>query len=72
MSDSLEEIVLLERIDLIARLTTGDERQKNDKEIALVWISELVQQMACSYSEQKKITSNSDDSDFDGPTKRLK
>ncbi|WP_186366813.1 hypothetical protein [Yersinia aleksiciae] len=44
MSDSLEEIVLLERIDLIARLTTGDERQKNDKEIALVWIAELVKE----------------------------
>ncbi|MEY4476133.1 MAG: hypothetical protein RL248_1900 [Pseudomonadota bacterium] len=41
---SLEKIVLLERIDLIARLTNGDERQQNDKEIALVWIAELVKE----------------------------
>ncbi|MDA5523755.1 hypothetical protein [Yersinia kristensenii] len=53
MSDSLEEIVLLERIDLIARLTTGDERQKNDKEIALVWIAELVKEARVEVKQAK-------------------
>ncbi|ANI30182.1 hypothetical protein ACOMCW_004352 [Yersinia enterocolitica] len=45
MPDSLEEIVLLERIDLIARLTTGSESQNRDREIALVWIAELVKEV---------------------------
>ncbi|CAM3608973.1 hypothetical protein BS639_18640 [Rouxiella silvae] len=40
MSD-LDEIVTLERINLIARLSSGCESQKNDKDIALIWIAEL-------------------------------
>ncbi|MBF6636208.1 hypothetical protein ITX54_05960 [Rouxiella silvae] len=40
MSD-FEEVVLLERINLIARLSSGCECQKNDKDIALIWIAEL-------------------------------
>ena len=40
MSD-LEEVVTLERINLIARLSTGCDCQSNDKDIALVWIAEL-------------------------------
>jgi hypothetical protein len=37
----LEEMVTLERINLIARLSSGCECQKNDKDIALIWIAEL-------------------------------
>lgn len=37
----LEEVVALERINLIARLSSGCDCQKNDKDIALIWIAEL-------------------------------
>ncbi|CNI07925.1 Uncharacterised protein [Yersinia thracica] len=38
----LDGLVLLERIDLIARMSAGDEMKNRDREVALVWISELV------------------------------
>ncbi|WP_267248949.1 hypothetical protein [Yersinia sp. Marseille-Q5920] len=53
MPDSLEEIVLLERIDLIARLTTGSESQNRDREIALVWIAELVKEARVEVKQAK-------------------
>ncbi|EKN3848295.1 hypothetical protein ACR2HU_001649 [Yersinia enterocolitica] len=37
----LDGLVLLERIDLIARMSAGDEIKNRDREVALVWISEL-------------------------------
>lgn len=40
MSD-FEEVVTLERINLIARLSTGCDCQNYDKDIALIWIAEL-------------------------------
>ncbi|WAT01027.1 hypothetical protein [Rouxiella chamberiensis] len=40
MSD-LEEVVTLERINLIARLSSSCDCQNNDKDIALIWIAEL-------------------------------
>lgn len=51
--DSLEEIVLLERIDLIARLTTCSESQNRDREIALVWIAELVKEARVEVKQAK-------------------
>lgn len=37
----LEGLVLLERIDLIARMSAGDEMKNRDREVALAWIAEL-------------------------------
>lgn len=37
----VEEMVVLERIEFIARLGGCHESQAKDKEIALIWISEL-------------------------------
>ncbi|QKJ57067.1 hypothetical protein [Serratia fonticola] len=37
----MEEMVVLERIELIARLGVCYESQPKDKDIALIWISEL-------------------------------
>lgn len=38
---AVEELVVLERIELIARLGVCYESQAKDKDIALIWISEL-------------------------------
>lgn len=43
-----EEMVFLERIELIARLGVCYESQTKDKEIALIWISELAEEMKSS------------------------
>ncbi|WIF07053.1 hypothetical protein QEP77_00980 [Serratia sp. B1] len=37
----MDEVVVLERIELIARLGVCYESQAKDKDIALIWISEL-------------------------------
>ncbi|HBC5220043.1 TPA: hypothetical protein ACQVH3_005128 [Serratia marcescens] len=37
----MDEVVVLERIELIARLGVCYESKPQDKDIALVWISEL-------------------------------
>ncbi len=37
----LDGLVLLERIDLIARMSAGDEMKNRDREVALAWIAEL-------------------------------
>ncbi|AVN52921.1 hypothetical protein CLM65_19855 [Serratia marcescens] len=48
-----EEIVFLERIELIARLGVCYESQPKDKEIALIWISELAGEMKTSIAPEK-------------------
>ncbi|MDT0205493.1 MULTISPECIES: hypothetical protein [Serratia] len=41
----MDEVVVLERIELIARLGVCYESQAKDKDIALIWISELAGEM---------------------------
>lgn len=49
----MEDVVILERIELIARLGVCYESQARDKEIALIWISELAGEMKSSISPEK-------------------
>ncbi len=42
---AVDEVVVLERIELIARLGVCYESQAKDKDIALIWISELAGEM---------------------------
>ncbi|TSB29603.1 hypothetical protein FOT43_06750 [Serratia marcescens] len=42
---AVDEVVVLERIELIARLGGCYESQAKDKDIALIWISELAEIM---------------------------
>ncbi len=44
----LDGLVLLERIDLIARMSASDEMRNRDREVALAWIAELVEQAKVS------------------------
>lgn len=48
-----EEMVFLERIELIARLGVCYESQAKDKDIALIWISELAEEMKTSIAPEK-------------------
>ncbi|WP_440493377.1 hypothetical protein [Serratia sarumanii] len=50
---AVEELVVLERIELIARLGGCYESQAKDKDIALIWISELAGEMKTSISPEK-------------------
>ncbi|HFK4668142.1 TPA: hypothetical protein ACOQZT_000022 [Serratia odorifera] len=50
---AVEEMVVLERIELIARLGVCYESQEKDKEIALIWISELAEEMKGTFSPGK-------------------
>ncbi|WP_439461860.1 hypothetical protein [Serratia quinivorans] len=50
---AVEELVVLERIELIARLGVCYECQAKDKDIALIWISELAGEMKTSISPEK-------------------
>ncbi|MBH2583231.1 hypothetical protein I5K92_09750 [Serratia marcescens] len=50
---AVEEMVVLERIELIARLGVCYESQPKDKDIALIWISELAGEMKTSISPEK-------------------
>ncbi|CAI0931380.1 Uncharacterised protein [Serratia plymuthica] len=50
---AVEELVVLERIELIARLGVCYESQAKDKDIALIWISELAGEMKTSISPEK-------------------
>lgn len=50
---AVEEMVVLERIELIARLGGGYESQAKDKDIALIWISELAGEMKTNISSEK-------------------
>ncbi|RDL16460.1 hypothetical protein [Serratia fonticola] len=50
---AVEDVVILERIELIARLGVCYESQARDKEIALIWISELAGEMKSSFSPEK-------------------
>lgn len=45
---AVDEVVVLERIELIARLGVCYESQAKDKDIALIWISELAGEMKTS------------------------
>ncbi len=42
---AVDEVVVLERIELIARLGVCYESQAKDKDIVLIWISELAGEM---------------------------
>ncbi|WP_240480471.1 hypothetical protein [Serratia ureilytica] len=44
----MDEVVVLERIELIARLGVCYESQAKDKDIALIWISELAGEISIS------------------------
>jgi hypothetical protein len=50
---AVEEMVVLERIELIARLGVCYESQAKDKDIALIWISELAGEMKTNISPEK-------------------
>ncbi|WP_256813943.1 MULTISPECIES: hypothetical protein [unclassified Serratia (in: enterobacteria)] len=50
---AVEEMVVLERIELIARLGGCYESQAKDKDIALIWISELAGEMKTNISSEK-------------------
>lgn len=50
---AVEELVVLERIELIARLGVCYECQAKDKDIALIWISELAGEMKTNISPEK-------------------
>lgn len=50
---AVEDVVILERIELIARLGVCYESQARDKEIALIWISELAGEMKSSISPER-------------------
>ncbi|MGP3216061.1 hypothetical protein ACTVPT_00015 [Serratia bockelmannii] len=49
----MDEVVVLERIELIARLGGCYESQMKDKDIALKWISELAGEMKTSITPEK-------------------
>ncbi len=51
---AVDEVVVLERIELIARLGVCYESQTKDKDIALIWISELAGEMKTSIAPEKK------------------
>ncbi|HEI8723214.1 hypothetical protein LQ759_02670 [Serratia marcescens] len=50
---AVDELVVLERIELIARLGVCYESQAKDKDIALIWISELAGEMKSSIAPEK-------------------
>ncbi|WP_419246223.1 hypothetical protein [Serratia sp. NFX21] len=50
---AVEEMVVLERIELIARLGVCYESQEKDKDIALIWISELAGEMKTNIAPEK-------------------
>lgn len=50
---AVEELVVLERIELIARLGVCYESQAKDKDIALIWISELAGEMKTNIVPEK-------------------
>lgn len=49
---AVEEMVVLERIELIARLGVCYESQAKDKDIALIWISEMVEEIKSNLSSK--------------------
>ncbi len=50
---AVDEVVVLERIELIARLGVCYESQAKDKDIALIWISELAGEMKINMVPEK-------------------
>lgn len=51
MSDLLMESLALQRIDLIARMVTGNQCNGDDKELAMVWIAEMTTQLIVKLDE---------------------
>ncbi|MEL5613918.1 hypothetical protein [Serratia marcescens] len=49
----MDDVVVLERIELIARLGVCYESQAKDKDIALIWISELAGEMKTNIAPEK-------------------
>ncbi|MBH2696231.1 hypothetical protein [Serratia ureilytica] len=50
----MDEVVVLERIELIARLGVCYESEAKDKDIALIWILELAGEIKTSITPSKK------------------
>ncbi len=50
---AVDDVVVLERIELIARLGVCYESQAKDKDIALIWISELAGEMKTNIAPEK-------------------
>ena len=50
---AVDEVVVLERNELIARLGFCYESQAKDKDIALIWISELAEEMKTNIAPEK-------------------
>lgn len=50
---AVEEMVVLERIELIARLGVCYESEAKDKDIALIWISELAGEMKTNIAPER-------------------
>lgn len=49
----MDKVVVLVRIELIARLGVCYESQVKDKDIALIWISELAAEMKTNITPEK-------------------
>lgn len=45
------ESLALQRIDLIARMVTGNQCNGDDKELAMVWIAEMTTQLIVKLDE---------------------
>ncbi|MCB5303230.1 hypothetical protein [Yersinia bercovieri] len=56
MTDLFFESLVLDRIDLVARLVTSSNCQEEDRELALFWIAEMT---AALIDELNKIEKNS-------------
>lgn len=57
MSDLFTESLALQRIQLIARVVSMDVCSGDDKELALVWISELTAQLLEQLDREKAVVS---------------
>lgn len=53
--DLLEESIEIERIELIAKFVCGDESNARERQVALIWIAEIAEQIRISrYTNDKK------------------
>lgn len=43
--DLLDESIEIERIELIAKFVCGDESNSRERQVALIWIAELAEDM---------------------------
>lgn len=46
--DLLDESIEIERIELIAKFVCGDESNSRERQVALIWIAELAEDMRVS------------------------